>query len=319
MLSAIPILGWRGPQFLLFFLGVVVVAVCWNVWRLRSADRTRGMVCPKISPKLDPFEVAFLRGGPPELTRLIILDLISRKYFARIEETGTRRTVSKIERAKDHPDPNFLSAPERFVFDWLSKPSEAKDIMAALPSALESRGCLAGYKSSLENQNLLRTNEDREARWSATLLPLGLLGVLGGGKVLFALSTGHSNVGFLILLILIGSGVILLTAATGRRLTSLGVTYLERLQHGMESLQKRIGTLASAEPCDQFLLAVAIFGMTTLSGTSYGYYPTMFQRSVQNGSGCGSSCGSSCSSGGSSCGSSCGGGCGGGGCGGCGS
>jgi uncharacterized membrane protein YgcG len=148
----------------------------------------------------------------------------------------------------------------------------------------------------------------------------GIAAVLGLGvyKLTAALSTGHRNVGFLIL---IGLAVSAATAVVCRpkRLNARGRAYLARLRNDYGAFGAGHARTATTE--SMLPLYVAVLGPAALAGTAYDDLRREMRPVSQGGSGgsCSSSCGggSSCSSsGGSSCGG--GGGCGGGGCGGCG-
>jgi Protein of unknown function (DUF692) len=61
-----------GPYFLLFYaiaIGAMIVA-CYK--SVRSVDRTRDMEPPQVPAKLDPYEIAYLRGGANEVTRVAV-------------------------------------------------------------------------------------------------------------------------------------------------------------------------------------------------------------------------------------------------------
>ena len=123
-------------------------------------------------------------------------------------------------------------------------------------------------------------------------------------RLAVALSRGYTNVAFLIVLT-VASVIALFVVASPRRLTDLGRRYLRKLQNALSMLKRR----APAPASNEFLLAVAVHGIGILKGTSYAYYPEMFQKASRGEGGCGSpSCGSGCGGGG---GSGCG-GCGGG-------
>lgn len=166
------------------------------------------------------------------------------------------------------------------------------------------------------------------------LLAVAALGIY---KAFIAISKGHTNIIFLIILGVIGFGVIYFVSFVPR-ISKLGKTYLQRLQLTFESLKD--DTLshysyvkkAKKEPrktsagIDPMLLSVGVFGGGILAGTTYNSYNLAFKKSNNerySSSGCCAGCGcgdcrtsssswSSCSSS-SSCSScsSCGGGCGG--------
>ena len=58
-----PITQLTGPEFLVFYAIVIAVtaAFCW--WRRRNTDITASLPLPSLPQRVDPYEVAYLRGG----------------------------------------------------------------------------------------------------------------------------------------------------------------------------------------------------------------------------------------------------------------
>ena len=67
--------------------------------RRRSGTHSPGPESP------DPFEIAYLRGGQNEVTRLVVFDLLRRAATCGSSEASRRkgRTGSKIQQAAGHP------------------------------------------------------------------------------------------------------------------------------------------------------------------------------------------------------------------------
>jgi uncharacterized protein (TIGR04222 family) len=126
-----PIANLRGPQFLAFFAVVSVAAIVWAFLRSRAADETRALAQPQLPAEFDPFEIAYLRGGTPELTRLIILDLTARKYLQFTEAKRWYGTNQVIDVAPGHPDPKYLEDSERVVFGWMRGGKKADSARSA--------------------------------------------------------------------------------------------------------------------------------------------------------------------------------------------
>ena len=324
-----PIADLPGPEFLALY-GVVIVGtlvICKT--KSRQADSSRTLSPPLVPAKLDPYEIAFLRGGENEVLRLAILSLIQRGYL-RVTETAKswfRAAEQHIEPNPNHSDPRHLSELEGEIFRWLSKPTKAQDIFQSDDLATHLRVHCRSYEGRLRDENLLTSEAMRSSVWSVGLLGTLVIASLGGYKLLVALSKDHTNVLFLIVMGVI-SIISLIWMCQSPRLTSRGRAYLERIQLALERLKDRAASVSSASADPSLLLLAAVFGIGVLAGTPYAYYPRMFQRAAASSDGsvstwmssCGvSSCGTN--SAGSSCGSSsCGGGGGcGGGCGGCGS
>lgn len=151
-----------------------------------------------------------------------------------------------------------------------------------------------------------------------------LIGV-GLAKVLIALEAGRTNVGFLIILMILS--VVVAGAISFPRLTESGKAMLEDVKSLYGGLQGHAPLSRQGEPAVEPMMLAAVFGVGALSaGQLFPNRRKKSEGSCATDGDCGSSCssssssdssGSSCSSGSSS---SCSGGssCGGGGCGGCG-
>ena len=325
--------------FLAFYAGVIAVTALVCYWLTRRYDVTARLPAPPVPAAPDPYEIAYLRGGLNEVARAVVFNLLQAGQLM-TSTSGSARVLQRTEKAaKAHP--GNLPPLEKTAFDWFTYARFPKEMFAANGLAQELQPHCAPYEDKLQREQLLRTPalsaRAARARW------LGVCGVAGLGlyKLLAALAQGRSNVGFLIILGMLGA-LLVWAVARPSRLTARGRNYLANLQLAFDrlkdSLPRHYSTNTFAAPAGNetavantpYLLAMGIFGVAALEGTAYADYHASFQRASHTsttwggdaGSGCGS--GSSCSSGsssscssGSSCGSGgCGGGCGGGGCGG---
>jgi len=64
-----PITSFSAIEFLVFYGVVIALVVGLCVAYLRARDRTRFMIQPSMPDRVDPYEVAYLRGAQNELTR----------------------------------------------------------------------------------------------------------------------------------------------------------------------------------------------------------------------------------------------------------
>lgn len=328
-----PLATMYGPYFLVFFGFVIFFAVVILALVKTQFDRTDKLGIPAIPPDIDPYEIAFLRGGTNEVARSVVFSLLQ-KGFVEIDNSATPAVIKK---AQNQLNTSALNPLEQLTLGWLGTAREPKEFFGAngLVKQLEVYG--NSYQGRLEQQQMLTSNEDRTAlnpiKWLVYLLISGL----GAYKLLAAIAHGNFNI--ILLVIFTIAGLVIAKAVSNLpRVTKLGKAYLDRLQTAFDNLKYTSQRLyissnqayqtqkASFVGVDPLLLSVGIFGAGILAGTVFDSYNQAFQRaqsaSVAGGSSCSSGCGSSCSSGGSSCssgdggGSSCGGGCGG--CGGCG-
>ncbi|RYD25702.1 MAG: TIGR04222 domain-containing membrane protein, partial [Verrucomicrobiaceae bacterium] len=79
MLAEIPVLDWRGPEFLIFYAVAFMAAVVWS-GRRRSKLLGRFDVPPGQEVTLsDPYEMAFLAGGVPRCAQLAVVRLLDKR------------------------------------------------------------------------------------------------------------------------------------------------------------------------------------------------------------------------------------------------
>ena len=332
-----PLATMYGPYFLILFGFVIFFAVIILALVKAQFDKTDQLGIPAIPPNIDPYEIAFLRGGNNEVARSVVFSLLQ-KGFIEIDNIATPAVIKKT---LNQPDRNNLTQIELMTLGWLGASREPKEFFGAGGLVGQIEVYSDSYQGKLEQQQMLTSDEDRTAlnpvKWSVYLIILGL----GGYKILAAIANGYFNIFFLIIFTIIG---LIIAAGVSKlpRVTKLGKAYLERLQTAFDNLkytsqrayiasnqpkvapemtfQPKVAPQTSFAGVDPLLLSVGVFGAGILAGTVFDGYNQAFQRaqsaSVAGGSSCSSGCGS-CSSGGSSCssgdggGSSCGGGCGG--------
>lgn len=318
-----PLATMDGPYFLMLY-GVVISFTLIILAIVKSQmDKSDKMNLPPIPAQIDPYEIAYLRGGTNEIARSVIFSLMQ-KGLIEIKTEGKKSEIVRANPQTDRSDSNQI---EKIALNWIVLRRESKDVFDStygLVPQLESYG--KNYQARLERAQMLTDENIRRSfapmKWAAFLIIFGL----GAYKLFVAVANGNFNVIFLVIFAAIGL-VIAKYISKLPRLTKLGKTYLERLQMVFENLKNQPQNLnlqsgqtvnspqAAFAGVDPLLLSVGIFGSAVLAGTAFDTYNQAFarQQQPQNASGgCGGGCGScsSCSSGDSG-GSSCGGGCGG--------
>ena len=318
-----PLANMYGPYYLIFFGFIIFFAVIILALVKSQFDRTDKLGIPAIPPNIDPYEIAYLRGGINEVARSVIFSL-TQKGYVEIENSESKYAV---KRSDNPPSSNGLKPIEQLALDWLGTSREPSEIFGSYGLVKQLEVYEKSYQSRLEQQQMLTSDEDRivlrPVKWSVYLLILSL----GGYKTLAAVAHGQFNIIFLIIFTIVG---LLIARGVSKlpRTTKLGKIYLERLQTAFDNLkytsqaayisanQARLAPQTTFAGVDPLLLSVGVFGSGILVGTVFDSYNQAFHRSQMpgnsGGTSCSSGCGSSCSSG-SSCsgGSSCGGGCGG--------
>ncbi|MCE5243152.1 MAG: TIGR04222 domain-containing membrane protein [Syntrophobacteraceae bacterium] len=309
-----PLADMYGPDFLILYAAAIIIALIVARRMVRNAAPA-DLAMPLTLPlRPDPVEVAYLRGGEAEVIRFTVFKLIqNRLVMLNDAKSGT------IVRIEDNARASALGGFERAVYDSLYTPRKMKDVVKALFADFQAR-CLS-YRTSLEDRGLLATAFARAKALRVRLYILALIFGLGGYKLAVALSRGHTNVLFLVIMAIIGT-ILAFKVCRVPRLSRRGREYLDRFK-------AQVRPTAEAASKDQMsgfddgalAFQVALLGFAVLAGTSYAAYadtlspPASSFGDVTGGCG-GGGCGGGSDSGGSS--SDGGGGCGGGGCGGCG-
>jgi uncharacterized protein (TIGR04222 family) len=119
-------------EYLLLFYAVAIVAVILASYRsVRKADRTRHLDLPEIPARLDPYEIAFLRGGETEVTRIALMSLIERGLLrisrSRDWSSTTLAVRTEIERGRK-PAPGELAPVEACILKWRGFPATDRQI-----------------------------------------------------------------------------------------------------------------------------------------------------------------------------------------------
>ena len=93
-----PLTEFTGQEFLVFFaiLIVIVAAICWR--RKRTQDSSTELPPLDVPDQIDPYDIAYLRGGENELARVLIVRLIERKYL-RIVAPGVEIVEEEIRQS----------------------------------------------------------------------------------------------------------------------------------------------------------------------------------------------------------------------------
>lgn len=288
-----------GPQFLVFFVllsGVVAVACWWAVRVVSGAGLADGAPVPMLD---DPYEIALLRDGPGEALRVGLLTLASRgAVHAAHGSLALDGTAVRMEEA--HP---FERALAQEIGGGATVPSLEKS------APIASR--LGQMTERLTEMGLLLNTEQRIVSMAVIGAGGTVLLVTAAVKISVALSTGHTNVLFLVILAVAAVGLLFL--GLFRRRTRLGDAALGELREewspsGLRGEWRASRNAGGSAPSD-VAMGCAILGL--------GFAPSVLQPFVTSLRTPPSSGGAACGAGGSGCGSDGGDG-GGGGCGGCG-
>src|SRR5215213_5713770 len=106
-----PLATMYGPYFLIFVGFIIFFAVIILGLVKSQFDRTSRFAVPSIPSNLDPFEIAYLRGGINEVARSVLFSL-TQKGFVEIDNTAARHVVKK---SPNPPDAGKLAPIEQLT------------------------------------------------------------------------------------------------------------------------------------------------------------------------------------------------------------
>jgi uncharacterized protein (TIGR04222 family) len=311
-----------GPAFLVFYWVLSIASLLVVYWFHVSSDVTDAAQ----HLQADPYIIAYLRAGHPEVVRVALLVLIDEGVVAVDERNLTLaaepgRKAPKIA-SRRIPVENelikFLTGRRYTDLDQIAAANVGKDACVAYQSALEESG------------HLRRSSDLNKAQLAAALAAL-VLPVVALIKMVVAFSRGKTNVGFLILSAITTLVIALALGAGLERITTRGKNALQATAALLGGARGRLMGASNAMAGPELALLAAAYGFSLFESNAarFAFWPALVypreraptQRlwtssDSSSSSSCSSTTFSSCGGGG---GSSCGGGgCGGGGCGGCG-
>jgi uncharacterized protein (TIGR04222 family) len=281
-----------GPKFLVFY----ALFACVVVLTLYLARRhSESGPLPNLDIK-DPYLFACLNGGVAEVIRIAVLGLVDRGVLQ--VSGGTLETAAGVSIRTG------WSGIEKEILGYFTRPAT---LDAALKEARMLDFVSTNYETRLRSHRLVPDASDKRARHMLVAAAILALAAVGGAKLWTAWSQGRSNVGVLIVMMIVAA-IAAISIANPYR-TSLGDAYLKSLRSLFSRLRDRAATIQPGGGSRDLLWLTAVFGAGALPLTTFPFVRDLFPKR------------SSSSDGGASCGSGGGGGCGGGGggCGGCGS
>jgi len=281
-----------GPDFLFFYaiLGVLVIGLLWLARQTSEAADA-----PRIDYS-DPYLLAYLRGGGPEVVRVVTVSLIDRGLLKASDDQLVAANQSAA---------SIASRPiEKALLQHFRFPAKTSSAFTS-PAILST--CQA-YRDTLQRFGLLPDESTQRARlWRFGVATI-VLTCVAALKIFIALQRGRTNIFFLVLLA--AFFVFIAMRVHNPLRTRRGDALLADLRNLFASLKDRAPMLRPGGESADATLLMAVFGLDALPAALFPYAKRFQPRSTASST---SSCGSAC---GSSSGSSCGGG--GGGCGGCG-
>src|SRR5688572_2811832 len=197
-----PLASMEGVTFIVLFIifNVFTLAI---VGILRSnIDDTDKLPAPAIPPRVDPYEVAFLRGGVNEMARSLIFSLVQKGYA----EILPGEKEGRIRSREVSPDTSGLSDHECAALNWLGAERDAKEVFddaTGLTHTLQQ--AVAQYEIDLTSRRFLVPDEYRAKAKRYALAAVALIVAIGGYKTVVALIAWRYNIIGAIVVTIIGA------------------------------------------------------------------------------------------------------------------
>lgn len=266
------VLDWQSGPFLELY-GLLLVFGFALAFVLRSILSETGQ--PVDSRNLSTLQVAYLGGGMRRAADALVLDLATRGALNRLNGPGI---VISAER-RDLPaslEPFRSLEPGAYSRFKLSR------ILAASPEA-------AAMRDDLVSRNMCQDSRRQILSILSTLAPVVPVLVLGVAKMVRGISH-HRPIGFLVMLVLIATALLVRLLLSNTWITAEGGQALERLRDSNDRVVR-------APRPFELPFAYALAGASALSGT-YAAYATLLTSGQgskdTDGSGCGASGGGGC-------------------------
>jgi uncharacterized protein (TIGR04222 family) len=317
-----------GPTFLLVYGALVTTAIVGVRWYNRTRDPRANEPLPPVPSPADPYELAWLRGGTAETTRLAVYDLRQRGLLE-TPKPGSAPSANYVVAAVNADQQPGLPPLGRLLLRICVTPHHPRRLLHGESAMRMEEGCLH-WRRRHEDNGFLENASQRSQKWFL-LLGVGLLLVIiSVVRIQNSIAHGHYNIIFLILMTIATVIALPVLARPIGRLTPRGVRYLARLKQALAPAVTTRSTSrnAAAEvgPSDSAinntnsspapagndswspasaaaLVPVALLGMSAMDHSDRQHMEEIFPQAAKRdqhsnaGSGCGSaSCGSASSS-----------------------
>ena len=255
-------------------------------------------------PDIDPYRIAYLRGGAREILKLRLYELAQMGYLTVREQKCWYGTIQWLAAAPDSPDWRELPLPDQNLLEFFETPRSVREIFT-MPFPPELVDACRSYRQDLKRIGLLKgwiSSDDQISKF----LRVGFAGLLFLSLVLNFIMGAKAPifwVAFVAVFLLV-----FFSPLVAYRPSRKGKRYLKWLLSKYRSYVNFNAETWDLTPPPKRLTLVSILGFGILADSPADAFASLFEKkggaeyNTSSGGGCGGGCG----------------GCGGGGCGGCG-
>jgi uncharacterized protein (TIGR04222 family) len=245
--------------------------------------------------QVNPYEIAYLRGGPREVLKLRLFELMEMGYLIVIEKKGWIGTDRWLTMVPDAGGQQDLPTPDRDLLARFATPRTATEIFhLSFPPELET--ACHEFRQGLWQRGLLRGWLAPESKLFA------LICLATSGFWVLVLAAGlamHVPIVFLAGFVGLTCGWTFLRGALGYRPSAAGKWHLRALTGRFAANAKFSAATWEMTPPMTRLTAVAVFGFIILQGSPADAFATLLgtrqsQWGVEYGVGSDGGCGGGC-------------------------
>src|SRR5262249_52233572 len=126
------------PEFLLLYILLCACVVGFAAWFVRSKDTSGEAGAEPIGKDLDPYEIAYLRGGSNEVVRYIAFELV---HAGLLEVVPAAKKRQPATIARTASPPGTLSPLAKIVYDFFETPHTAEQLFSSTVPKLVDTAC----------------------------------------------------------------------------------------------------------------------------------------------------------------------------------
>ena len=279
-----------GPDFLVIYAILAVVVLVAAFLFIERQDVTGDRPPPAIPPVVDPYELAYLRGGINEIVRTAVYALRQQGLVEITEKTRIRATGFSAQQ---------LNAIERAVLATIAPAPRIAALFGDKNLRNNLERLCEGYQRRLSAEQLLTPPEVRGAARLTMVVAGALLIALAAYKIAAAAMHGRSNIGFLCIEATVAFVVMIwmLQRVNASHASKRGKDYLAKVQLAYSGHLGAVRGAATrsipggAAIGGSALLMVGLFGFAILKDTPDAALAKAFAQSSGAGGDGGGSCG----------------------------
>ncbi len=231
----------------------------------QAMDSDRDIGTSLAEYHVDPYEIAYLRGGSLEYLKLRLFELMQMGCLIVIEEKRWFGTNQRLVLSPDFQNWHELTPPDQHLLTFFRTPRTSKETRdLAFPQEFED--ACTQYRQELKQRRLLSGRLAPEARpykfVNAALVLIFFLALIMAVLMHFR----HLLPAAIFATIAFS---LILHYCLKYRITREGKQYLEKLRGQFESLARSDSATQASAPHRTQLTAVAVFGLGFLAGSPF--------------------------------------------------